>query len=90
MLYTFVPELPERITDVEVVVHESWRIASRRRASATREYIGSVGKLEDVIGGNSEFDSAEDFYAYWRHSTRKWKKSPEAERLLRQEIESSP
>ena len=28
VIYTFEPELPERITDVEVVVHETWRIAS--------------------------------------------------------------
>lgn len=87
VIYTFEPDLPERITDVEVVVHETWRLASKSRASATREYIGSVQKIDDLVEGRSEFGSAADFYGYWRHSTRSWKKSPEAERLLRRALE---
>jgi hypothetical protein len=83
VIYTFVQDLPERITNVEVIVHETWRIASRARASATREYIGSVQAVDALVDGVGDFDSAEDFFNYWRHSARKWKKSPEAERLLR-------
>jgi hypothetical protein len=86
VIYTFEKELPERITDVEVLVHETWRIASRGRASATREYIGSVQNIEQIAAGHGDFDTAEEFYAYWRHSTRNWKKSPEAEKLLRQAL----
>jgi hypothetical protein len=86
VIYTFEPELPQRIANVEVVVHETWRIGSRRRASATREYIGSVQNIEQLVSGTGEFETAEDFYSYWRHSTRNWKKSPEAERLLRQAL----
>ena len=33
------------------------------------------------------FGLAADFYGFWRHSTRSWKKSPEAERLLRRALE---
>jgi hypothetical protein len=87
VIYTFDPGRPERITDVEVIAHESWRIASRARASATREYIGSVNKVRDLIDGRGEFSTAQDFYDFWRHSTRRWKKSPEAERLLRQVLD---
>jgi len=87
VIYTFDSALPERITDVEVVVHETWRIASQARASATREYIGSVQRIEDLIAGDGEFESAAKFYEYWRHSARKWKKSPEAERLLRRALD---
>jgi hypothetical protein len=83
VIYTFQPELPERIADVEVVVHETWRIASRRRASATREYIGSVQSIDQLTSGSGDFADADEFYSYWRHSTRNWKKSPEAEKLLR-------
>ena len=90
VIYTFAPDLPERITDVEVVTHETWRIASRGRASGTREYIGSVQNIAHLIAGEGEFRTAEDFYAHWRHSTRNWKKSPEAERLLRQALEDRP
>ena len=86
VIYTFDPALPERITEVQVVAHETWRIASKARASATREYIGSVGTIDDLVAEAGEFASAEEFYDYWRHSARKWKKSPEAERLLRRAL----
>jgi len=87
VVYTFNAELPERITDVEVMVHETWRIASKARASATREYIGSVQKIDELAAGRGEFRSITEFYEYWRHSTRRWKKSPEAERLLRRALD---
>lgn len=88
VIYTFDPELPERITDVQVVAHETWQIASKARASATREYIGSVQNIGDLVAGRGEFSSAGDSYAYWRHSLRRWKKSPEAERLLRRALDT--
>jgi hypothetical protein len=87
VIYTFEPSLPERIADVAVVVHESWRIASQARASATREYIGSISKISDVVEGAGDFATADDFYEYWRHPARRWKKSPEAERLLRRALD---
>lgn len=83
VIYTFEPSRPERIADVQVVAHETWQIGSKSRASATREYIGSVQTIEDLVAGRGEFSSSDEFYAHWRHSMRKWKKSPEAERLLR-------
>ena len=90
VLYRFDASVPERITDVQVVAHETWRIGSKARASATREYIGSVQRIDEVLEGRGEFESAKEFYDYWRSSARKWKKSPEAERLLRQELERRP
>lgn len=88
VLYTYDASLPERIMDVSVVVHETWRIASRSRASATREYIGSVSRIGDIEAGDGDFATAEEFYAYWRAPSIGWKKSPEAERLLRQALEA--
>jgi hypothetical protein len=90
VIYTFRPDLPERIADVKVVAHETWRIASRGRASATREYIGSVQNIGHLVAGKGEFQTSAEFYAYWRHSTRNWKKSPEAEKLLRQALQDRP
>jgi hypothetical protein len=87
VIYTYAPALPERITDVSVVVHDTWRIASKARASTTREYIGSVNNIVDLTAGRGEFTTADDFYAFWRHSLRKWKQSPEAERLLRRALD---
>ena len=88
VLYTYDSSLPERIKDVSVAVQETWRIASRRRASATREYIGSVSRTDDIENGIGEFASADAFYAHWRAPSIGWKKSPEAERLIRQALDA--
>jgi hypothetical protein len=58
--------LPGRITDLELLVKEPWRIASKQRSSTTREYIGAVQRLDDLRASNGEFDSEEAFYKYWR------------------------
>ena len=88
VIYDFDVDRPERISNLRLVAHESWCIASRKRASATREYIGSVRRIEDLVAGRGEFESREAFETYWRASARNWKKSPEAEKLLRQALES--
>ena len=86
-IYDFRPDLPERIANLEVIAHETWRIASRKRASATREYIGSVQDIVQLTAGDGEFESPDEFYRYWRSTARDWKKSPEAEKLLRRALE---
>jgi len=87
VIYTYRSDVAHRITDVEVVAHETWRLGSTERASATREYIGSVRKIDDLRAGAGDFESSDDFYAYWRHNKRKWKSSPEAERLMQRKID---
>ena len=89
VIYDFRPDLPERTTNLHVIAHETWRIASRKRASATREYIGSVQNIEQLVAGNGEFESSEEFYSYWRSTARDWKKSPEAEKLLRRALDDN-
>lgn len=65
-VYTLAEERPERITDLELIVQEPWRIASRQRSSTTREYIGAVTDLARLRAGEGEFDSPEAFYRFWR------------------------
>ncbi|MGN6245741.1 MAG: type II restriction endonuclease [Motilibacteraceae bacterium] len=65
VLYTLT-ETPARVADLEVIVHEPWRIASTRRSSTTREYIGAVDSIDDLRAGRGEFGSPEDFYRFWR------------------------
>ena len=89
VIYNFHKDRPERISNLQLVVHESWRIASTKRASATREYIGSVQDIDRIAAGQGDFESLEEFEAYWRASARNWKKSPEAEKLLRRALEES-
>jgi hypothetical protein len=55
-----------RVRDLELLVHEPWRIASKERSSTTREYIGAVIDLEALRTGSGAFPAEEDFYKYWR------------------------
>lgn len=66
LLYTFDETLPERVRDLEVLVHEPWRIGSRQRSSTTREYIGAVDSLDKLQKGEGEFRDEAEFYDYWR------------------------
>ena len=86
-IYDFHKDRPERISNLQLVVHESWRLASTKRASATREYIGSVQDIGQLVAGEGEFSSSDEFETYWRAAARNWKKSPEAEKLLRRALE---
>ena len=65
-IYTLDESLPGRITDLELLVREPWRIASKQRSSTTREYIGAVQRLEHLRESNGEFDTEEAFYKFWR------------------------
>jgi hypothetical protein len=65
-IYTLNDTSLARIDDLELIVHESWRIASRQRSSTTREYLGAVTDIADLRDGKGEFDSEEAFYAFWR------------------------
>ena len=65
-LYTLNRGSVSRIDDLELIVTESWRIASRQRSSTTREYIGAVRAIDDLRAGKGAFESAAAFLAYWR------------------------
>lgn len=65
-IYTLDLESKARIRDLEVIVAEPWRIASKQRSSTTREYIGAVMSIDDLRAGRGEFEAEEDFYRYWR------------------------
>lgn len=65
-IYTLDPERFSRVADLELIVQESWRIASRQRSSTTREYLGAVTRIEDLRQGKGEFASQAAFYDFWR------------------------
>lgn len=52
--------------DLELLVHETWRLASNQRSSTTREYIGAVTSIERLRQGSGDFASEEAFYGFWR------------------------
>jgi Restriction endonuclease EcoRV len=65
-IYTFDESLLGRIRDLDLIVQEPWRIASKQRSSSTREYIGAVKKIDDLRDGNGAFVDEKAFYTYWR------------------------
>jgi hypothetical protein len=56
-----------RVRDLQLFVHEPWRVASKERSSTTREYIGAVTDVDRLRDGRGEFDSEEAFVRYWRN-----------------------
>lgn len=65
-IYTLDESSLGRISDLELIVQEPWRIASRQRSSTTREYIGAVTSLDALRKGRGEFDDEGAFYKFWR------------------------
>ncbi len=55
-----------RVRDLQLFIHEPWRIASKERSSTTREYIGAVIDVAALREGRGEFETEAAFYKYWR------------------------
>jgi hypothetical protein len=66
IIYTFNAASNARVEDLEIIVQEPWRIASKKRSSTTREYLGAVTRLDALRAGQGEFATAAEFYAHWR------------------------
>jgi hypothetical protein len=66
MIYTLNPDSNARVEDLEIIVQEPWRIASRERSSTTREYIGAIEDIALLRIGAGAFQTPADFYDYWR------------------------
>lgn len=54
------------VSDIEVVVNEKWKVASRSTATGTTFAISSVRDLERLRGGKGDFSSSAEFEAFWR------------------------
>ncbi len=65
-IYTLDESSVGRISDLELIVQEPWRIASKQRSSTTREYIGAVMGLDALREGRGEFPDEPAFYKFWR------------------------
>lgn len=83
-IYTLAEDIPGRVADLELIVQEPWRVASRNRSSSTREYIGAVKNIDDLREGRGAFATEQAFYDYWRKYRFKIGPTVEAqlERLL--------
>jgi hypothetical protein len=66
-LYTLNVASLARVEDFEILVAEPWKIASKMRSSTTREYLGAVDDIERIRTETGEFQTATEFYAFWRN-----------------------
>jgi hypothetical protein len=66
VIYTMDTSTLSRVRDVEVIVQESWRVASKQRSSTTREYLGAILDVQALRVGKGEFSTKEEFYKFWR------------------------
>lgn len=80
VIYTLNRDLRSRVDDLEIIVQEPWRIASKQRSSTTREYIGAVTVISDLREGRGDFETPEDFYSFWRRY--QFRVSPQVQRQL--------
>lgn len=75
------------VENVEVLVVETWRVASRQRSSTTRNYIGAVDTIADLRAERGEFGTIEEFYGFWRaHPIRLATPLPEPEAVEPQDL----
>lgn len=66
------------VTNTESIVAETWQVASRRRSSETRNYIGAVDSIPALRAKTGDFRSREEFENYWRLQYRGWRTTPGA------------
>ena len=62
-LYTYAETTAK---DIELLVVEKWRVATRKRSSGTRCYIAASQSIADLRNEKGDFSSEEEFNAYWR------------------------
>ncbi len=66
-IYTWNPHDPQHmVLDIEVIVNEKWRIASKSTATGTTFAISSVRDIARLRQGKGEFNSATEFERFWR------------------------
>ncbi len=62
------------IKNIQIVIQEKWRLASKTTGTGTTTAIGSIKEIDRIIKGNGDFKSEEEFLEYWRNYLRSNKK----------------
>ena len=55
------------ISNVQVIVQEKWRLASKTTGTGTTTAIGSIKEINRIISGNGDFRSEKEFLRYWKN-----------------------
>lgn len=54
------------VSDIEVIVNQKWKLASRSTATGTTFAISSVRDIARLRLGKGDFESSEEFESFWR------------------------
>ena len=54
------------ISNIQIVVQEKWRLASRRTGTGTTTAIGSINDIDKIISGQGDFKNEAEFIKYWK------------------------
>lgn len=60
------PDSLHMVSNIEVIINEKWRIASKSTATGTTFAISSVRDLKRLQEGKGDFNSQEEFETFWR------------------------
>ncbi len=55
------------VSNVELIVQEKWRIASKSTGTGTTTAIGSIKDINRIKNGEGDFNSEEEFLHFWRN-----------------------
>jgi len=62
------------VSDVEIIIQQKWKIASKSTATGDTAAIGAVTNVTGLKNGRGEFTSSEEFEKYWREKGRNYKR----------------
>ena len=62
------------IKNIQIVIQEKWRLASKSTGTGTTTAIGSIKDIDRIIKGAGDFKSEKEFLSYWRNYLRGNKK----------------
>jgi len=67
-IYTWNPnaESLHMVSDVEVIIQQKWKIASKSTGTGTTFAIGSIKEIDKLKKGEGVFKTKEEFESYWR------------------------
>ena len=75
------------VENIEILVVETWRVASTKRSSTTRNYIGAMTSISDLRTEHGAFATINDFYEFWRsYPVKKTEAVPEPEEVEPEEV----
>ncbi|MFH1445154.1 MAG: type II restriction endonuclease [Nanoarchaeota archaeon] len=71
-IYDWNPEADtlKMISNIKIIVHEKWKLASKSTGTGTTTAIGSVNDIDKLIKGEGTFKSKEEFLEYWKNYNR--------------------